>query len=112
MVSLSRHRTIRAEEKKRRTKEVQTAQARARATAEALEAARQNEARLRQDLAAADRLCQELREEYRECLGQVKQARGDVERLQGDCATLYDDLPESFRKKVGPAPVSDWLALW
>jgi hypothetical protein len=32
-----------------------------------------------------------------------------VERLQGDCAQAYSELPESFRARVSPRPPSDWL---
>ncbi len=98
------------EEKARRGKEVQSAQARARAATQAVEAARQAEEQLRAQLSEAERLYQEARLEYGEGMGRLKQVKAEVERLQEDCATLFGDLPESFRKKVGTAPISDWLA--
>jgi exonuclease SbcC len=99
-----------AEEKKRRSKDVQQAQARFQSTADALAAARQVETELSGKLTKTERRYQELREEYREGLGHLKQAKADVERLRQDCTDLHSDLPEAFRNKVGAAPISDWLA--
>jgi DNA repair exonuclease SbcCD ATPase subunit len=97
------------EEKSRRGTAMKVAEARARQTADALEAARKAEQQLREQLTAADKAYQEARVAYGEGNAHIKQAKLAGERLQEECATLYAEIPEPFRGKISPAPVADWL---
>jgi exonuclease SbcC len=98
------------EEKRRRAGAVAAAETEARKAHEALQAARSAEQGMREQLAKAEKAYQEARLEYRDCDNQIKSARAAVERLEGECAHLYGELPEPFRGRVSPAPPADWLA--
>jgi DNA repair exonuclease SbcCD ATPase subunit len=65
--------------------------------------------RLREQHGAADKAYFEARDAYRDGMQHIKHARAAVERLQGECATLYAEVPEPYRSKITPASVADWL---
>jgi exonuclease SbcC len=98
------------EEQRRRGTMVREAEEESLRAAAAYQAAQKSEKRLREQFAAADKTCQDARLEYRDAETQRKQARVDVERLQGECAQAYGELPEAIRARVSPRPPSDWLA--
>jgi exonuclease SbcC len=97
------------EEKRRRGEEVRQAEQRLQKAAAVLQAARKEEQRLHEEESGVQKDYQEAREEYREALSQANQARADVARLQHECARAYDDLPDEQRRRIGPAPIADWL---
>jgi DNA repair exonuclease SbcCD ATPase subunit len=98
------------DEKRRRAAAVSAAEARHREASEALQAARSAEQALREQLARAEKAHQDARVEYQDANNQSKSARAAVERLQGECAHLYSDLPEPFRVRISPSAPADWLA--
>lgn len=96
------------EEKVRRGKAATEAEARAKATAQALERAKKAEQELRGRYEKADRDCQEAREEWQAHNVHLKQAKAAIDRLQRECAAVYDELPEEHAKRVAKGPVADW----
>ncbi len=97
------------EERRRRKKAMQEAEAQAKQANGELEAARKAEAELREKLERADKAYQEAREEYRDYNRQLTTARAAVEKLQEECGHVWHELAEAYRRKVSAAPAADWL---
>ncbi len=72
-------------------------------------AAQQAMATLTHQVAALEKERQEKREEYRDVLRQLDQARLDADRHGRDCATAYRDLPDLSRGRIAATPPADWL---
>jgi exonuclease SbcC len=98
------------DEKRRRGAEVAEAERRARAATEAHRQARDEEAKLREQVAQLDRSRQDLRVEYSTSKKEVEQAQKDVARLQQECGQVYAELPEPYRGRVSQAVPADWTA--
>jgi exonuclease SbcC len=98
------------DEKRRRTKELEEAGARARQAADAHQAARAAEQRLRDQFAQAEKTLLDARVDFSSSKKESEQAQKDVARLQAECARAYGELAEPYRSRVSPAPVADWLA--
>jgi DNA repair exonuclease SbcCD ATPase subunit len=96
------------EEKRRRTAAVQTAEARAKQTSMVQDNARKAVQRLRDEMQKQEQALQDDRDAYKEGTSSLKHAKEAVERLQGECATLYAELPEGHRGRISPALVADW----
>jgi exonuclease SbcC len=96
------------EEKKRRTTEVNAARKRLDQAQDAHGTARLEEQRLREGFEQTDRSYQDARQDYREAQAEQRQARQTINRLQGECAQDFADLPETFRQRVSADPTLDW----
>jgi exonuclease SbcC len=97
------------EEKKRRSRAVQQADTKAKQGNAELEAARREEADLREQLERVDKAYQEAREEYRDHNRQLTGARAAVEKAQEECGHIWHELPEAYRLKISAKPAADWL---
>jgi DNA repair exonuclease SbcCD ATPase subunit len=95
----------------KRQAEVRAAELQVRETTANQSAARQAEAALRQQVAALETERQEKRDEYRDVQRQLDQAREDAQRLCHECSATYQQLPDSFRSRIAPAPPEDWLSI-
>jgi exonuclease SbcC len=98
------------EEKKRRSAAVSAAEAKAKQAAESHRAAQADEQARREQYDRAEQARQDARLEFSEVRNQMKQARADVERLQGECARDHAELPEDYRARVSRSPAADWSA--
>jgi exonuclease SbcC len=98
------------EEKKRRAKEVTAAQAKFDRADAVRQKAQQAEAKLREELAAAQAAYQEARLEYPTVRAQGQQARQDADRLREECGQAYDELTGPYRARIAKARPADWLA--
>jgi DNA repair exonuclease SbcCD ATPase subunit len=96
------------EEKRRRNAEVVEAERRARTAADAHRRAKEEEAKLREQVAQLDRSRQDLRVEYSTLKKEVEQAQTEAARLQRECGQVYAELPEPYRGRISPAPPADW----
>lgn len=96
------------DEKRRRTDEVQRAEAQLKKANADAQAAQKAEKEQRERLTTAQKVYQEAREEYRDCLNRAQQAGADVARLQSDCLQIYGELPESYRCRIAPTVPNDW----
>lgn len=97
------------EEKRRRSRDLDQAEKRARQTQSLLEHARQQEAELREAFTRAEKAYLDAREEYRDHRQKRVSAQETVERLQQECCHIWNELPAAYRTRISPAPVHDWL---
>jgi exonuclease SbcC len=98
------------EEKARRAAASTAADDKALDAAKAHKAALAAEQALRERFTAAEKARQEAREQFTEARSQAKQAKGDIERLQAECARDYAELPDPYRRRVSDAAAADWSA--
>jgi DNA repair protein SbcC/Rad50 len=97
------------EEKRRREQAVSQAEVAFREAAALRQAAQEQERRLGNELAAAEKALLEAREDYRDKHHQAEQARKDVDRLERECGQTYSELPLPFRTRVSPDLPTNWL---
>jgi DNA repair exonuclease SbcCD ATPase subunit len=92
----------------KRHAEVKAAEAKVREMTTAQTAAQRAETELQEQIATLEKERQEKREEYRDLRRHVEQAGEDANRHERDCLRAYQELTESFRGRVAPAPPADW----
>ncbi len=98
------------DEKRRRDREAAAADKACQEAAAAQQEAQKMEQEARERFTDAEKKLQQARDEYRDHRHQAELARQDCERWQRECGQLYQDLPESYRSRVSPAPPADWPA--
>ncbi len=97
------------DEKRRRTKALQAAEAEEKQANHAHLAARKREAELRERLTKAEKAYSDARVEYGELNSQLKAARSTQERGQRECTAIWNELPADQRTRIAPTPPADWL---
>ncbi len=98
------------DEKRRRLALIAKLEAKSQAAQTAQEAASAAEKLLRKQLDEVQHNLQEARVKYSEYKKDLERARGDVVRLRGECGQVVAELPDEYRKRVGPRPAEGWTA--
>ncbi|HTU90193.1 MAG TPA: SMC family ATPase [Gemmataceae bacterium] len=97
------------EEKRKRGELLRQAQAQEEQAKESLRQAQEQERKLRNDRAKAEEDRTEARVDYGHAQSQLKQIKQDIERLRGECARGYGELPQEHQGKIGVPLPADWL---
>jgi exonuclease SbcC len=97
------------EEKRRREKEVAEVEKVAEKEGALQQATRKNEQELREHASRLETQLQEARDAFTEHKQKAAQSRQDVERLQGECSQIYQELAPPFRARISSSPLADWL---
>jgi exonuclease SbcC len=97
------------DQKRQRGEAVRRLEEQRQKAAAALSAAQTEENRLREHEKCARESYDRAREDYRQTKSREEQASADVVRSQGECARIYNELPERSKRRISPASPIDWL---
>lgn len=98
------------EERRRRRKDVDSAEARSRLAHAQVEKAKKAHHDLHEQMKQTELTLQEARDQWRDADARMKQAVRDVERLNKECNGLYAEVAEPYRTRISPHQPADWPA--